>query len=269
MLLMAVVPISVSAATSAAKPEARFDPLTLMADVSKPTIGGTATSSKSVQIIVRKEGESKTLFKKSSIKVKDGAWQTKVTKKLADGRYDIELKGTDAKGKNLKTLATGTLLVGYPAANAKVAATLVVAPVPLLRGGAARTGASVPISYLQVTNVGKIAATIKGFLLKQNGTASGSAVIGLSSVDDKGGSRANTASIEGVTPFVAGAAYAPTDATLQPGEMKLFTVRAIMSKNVSAYLGRTLMIDVTGLDTNAGTVQGVFPIRGTTLTVSN
>jgi hypothetical protein len=264
-----VAPFSASAAVIAVAQQAgAIDPASLLSEEPKPTITGAAFNSKKVQVIIRREGENKTLYKRSSIKVKDDAWTAKISKKLPDGRYSIELLATDSRGRNYETVATRVLKVGKDAANAKIATTLVVATIPLLRGGAVRASASAPVAYLQITNTGTLPATIRGFLLKQNGTAAGSAVIGLTSIDDKGGSKGATAVLEGVTPFVGGTAYAPTDATLAAGEMKLFTLRAVLTKNVTPYIGKTLAIDLAGLDTNAATVKGAFPLRGTTLTIS-
>ncbi|HVU80195.1 MAG TPA: Ig-like domain-containing protein [Candidatus Paceibacterota bacterium] len=269
LICLFVAPFSASAAVIAVVQQSgTIDAASLLSEESKPTITGTALSSKKAQLIVRREGEDKTLYKRSSIKVKDDAWTAKISKKLPDGRYSVELRATDSRGRNYETVATGTLKVGKDAANAKIQTTLVVSTIPLLRGGPVRASASAPVAYLQITNTGALPATLRGFLLKQNGTASGSAVIGLTSIDDKGGSKGATAALEGASPFAAGIAYAPTDATLMPGEMKLFTVRAVITKNVAPYIGKTLAIDLTGLDTNAATVQGSFPLRGTTLTLS-
>jgi hypothetical protein len=245
-----------------------IDPVSLLSEESKPTIEGTATSSKKAQLIVRREGEDTTLYKRSSIKVKDNEWSAKISKKLADGRYSVELRATDSRGRNYETVATGTLKVGKAAADAKLQTTLTVATIPLLRGGPVKASASAPVAYLQIANTGTLPATLRGFLLKQNGTAPANAVIGLTSVDDKGGSKGATAALEGASPFAAGIAYDPTDATLMPGEMKLFTLRAVITKSVAPYIGKTVAIDLTGLDTNAAVVKGAFPLRGTTLTIS-
>lgn len=145
--------------------------------------------------------------------------------------------------------------------------TLAVQSVPLLVGGTAHAGKSVAISYLQITNIGNEGALLKGFWVKQNGSASTTSIIGLSTVDDKGGSRGSVGGIEGFTPFQNGSAFAPTDAFFTPGQMRLFTIKAIMTNAVSAYIGTQLMIDVTSVETTA-TVKGQFPIRGTTWTIA-
>lgn len=146
--------------------------------------------------------------------------------------------------------------------------TLVVKSVPLLSGGTAHSSVGpVPISYLQVINVGKEGALVKGFSVMQNGTAPGEAVIALSTIDDKGGSRGLIGGVEGATPFANGVALAPTDAYLAPGQMRLFTIFATLSRAVTPYVGLQLSIDVTSVSSTA-TVNGQFPLRGTTWTIA-
>jgi hypothetical protein len=146
--------------------------------------------------------------------------------------------------------------------------TLVVAPVPLLSGGVAHAGDTVPVSYLQITNVGSATTTLTGFTVVQKGSAPTSAIIGFTTVDDKGGSRGTTGGTEGLTVFTDGTAIAAVNATFAPGQMKLFTVKAVLSKNVSAAIGKTLMLSISGLETPAA-AKGSFPISGTTWTISN
>ncbi len=145
--------------------------------------------------------------------------------------------------------------------------TLAVGGIPLLTGGTVRAGGTVSISFLQITNIGAEGALLTGFLIKQNGSADTSVVIGLSTVDDKGGSRGLVGGTEGATPFKNKTALAPTEAYFAPGEMKLFTVKAMVTGNVMSYRGTDLMIEVTGLQTTAS-VQGQFPIRGTIWTIA-
>ena len=73
--------------------------------------------------------------------------------------------------------------------------------------------------------------------------------------------------MEGQTPFQNMGAYAPvTDVVFAPGQMRLFTIKTMLSGNVLPYIGTQLMIDVTSLDTDAN-VKALFPIRGTTWTI--
>lgn len=146
--------------------------------------------------------------------------------------------------------------------------TLAVQSVPLLFGGTAHAGESVPVSYLQITNIGTACTVLKGFWVKQNGSASTTAVVGLSTVDDKGGSRGLIGGHEGTTtPFQDGIAFAPTDALFAPGQMRLFTIKAIMTRNISPYIGTQLIIEVQSIETVAA-VRGRFPIQGTTWVIA-
>jgi hypothetical protein len=145
--------------------------------------------------------------------------------------------------------------------------TLAIQKIPLLRGGIVRAGTSVALSYLQITNVGVEGALLKGFWVKQNGSAPGESIKSLSTVDDKGGSRGSAGGTETTTLFKDGIAFAPTDAFFAPGQMRLFTIKATLARDVTAYVGMQLMIDVSSVDTMAA-VQGEFPIRGTTWTIA-
>lgn len=255
---------------------ARIDEDSLTASSGKPTISGEAEGMKKVTVSVYKEGAKKPLFKKKAT-VKHGVWQVKASKPLKPGKYAVVLAG-DAKFA-LSELATGTLSVGAKkpsssssdkvsgpkdssSGSANSAATLSVGLVPLLTGGTAKANASVPVSYLQVRNTGTQAATIKGFWVKQNGSANASTILNLSTVDDKGGNRATSSAF----PFKDGSAFAPSGAMIEPGTTKLFTIKATMAGNIAASLGKDLKIDVTSLDTS-GKVTSAFPIRGTTWTI--
>lgn len=144
--------------------------------------------------------------------------------------------------------------------------TFTVALVPLLSGGVARASASVPISYLQITNTGKENASLKGFWVKQNGSASVQSVVNFTTIDDKGSSQGSSGGTEGATLFKDGLAFAPTDAMFAPGQMRLFTIRVVLSKNISSNIGKNLKIDVASIETSAR-VEGSFPIKGTTWTI--
>lgn len=146
--------------------------------------------------------------------------------------------------------------------------TLVVSFIPLLSGGQAKAGKSVPVSYLQVTNTGDNAASLAGFWLRQSGSAGGESIIGLTTVDDKGSLRGSVGGTEGSILFKDGLAFVPANATIAPKEMRLFTIKTAVTASVSSYLGKDIKIEVASVDTNAK-VQGTFPIRGVTWTISN
>lgn len=266
LVLAVSVPLSASAATSKKKESASFTESTLIATSTKPVISGEASNVKSVRVNIYKEGSTKPLYKGKSAKVKSGDWSTKVSKTIPNGTYDIVLYGP--KGVTRNTLATSTLVIdtsGKSTRSAKAAdTTFVVEALPLLVGGSAKQSSSVPMSYLQVTNIGKNAGVVKGFWVKQNGSASTKAVIGLTTVDDSGLLKGSVGGVEGATPFKDNVACVPVpDVTIGAGQMKLFTIKADITSSVSQYLGSQLMIDVTGIDTNAKT-RAKFPIRGTT-----
>lgn len=145
--------------------------------------------------------------------------------------------------------------------------TLAIKNVPLLSGGVARAGTSVPIAYLQVTNIGKAGTILKGVWVTQRGTAPGSILIGLSTVDDSLSLRDHVGGTEGDSPFIHGVAVAPIDAYFAPHQMRLFTIKAMISQNVSQNIGSTLMIDVTGIE-SAATSVGRMPIPGVTWTIA-
>ncbi|MEK7136293.1 MAG: hypothetical protein AAB821_01750 [Patescibacteria group bacterium] len=139
---------------------------------------------------------------------------------------------------------------------------------PLLFGGTARAGTAVPVSYLQITNIGKETATLNGFWVKQTGSASTGAVIGLTTIDGSGGSKGTIGGTEGSTPFKNNLAFVPTEAVFAPGQMRVFTIKAVMSSNISVHLGKQLNIAVTSVDTTASP-KGPFPIHGATWTIGN
>ena len=225
---------------------------------SRPTLSGTIEDTKSVRVEVTKEGSSKKVFSKKNVRVRDDEWRTRVSKKLADGTYTVNVYG----GSNKKDLvATDTFTIGDEPEAATNAESLSVSLLPLLMGGTARAGQSVPVSYLKVVNTGKENATLTGIRLSQRGTASTDAIAQLTIKDDKDGSQGSSAQM----PFKNGSALVPTNSIFAPGQMKLFTIRALLGSNANSNIGRTLMLDVAGTE---GGAKGNFPIRGTSFTIS-
>jgi hypothetical protein len=265
ILSLILLPLSLKAVTEIT---ATINESSLVQSVSKPFISGTATGTSKVWMIVYKDGETKKYYKSKSIKVKEGFWKSKISKTLKDGSYKIVIKKTKSSSK---ALASGTLVINKDKKinvyNNSLTPDLVIAPVPLLYGGMAFKGQSIPISYLQLNNIGKNYITIKGFVVKQNGSAANSVITELSTVDDKGGSRMSTNSFSGESLFRNGLATAPTDAVIAPGEMKVFTIKANLSNEISVNIGKNLMIDVVSIISN-GATKGSFPIRGTTWNLS-
>ncbi len=274
-MLLAVVcsvlflPIFVSAKTTAVATTGTIDVSTLTTSNTRPTFTGTATSTKSVYLKIQKEGNSRTLYSSKIIKVKDGAWKSRITKKLPDGTYDVTLYGP--KKGNKYILATETLRIGKTLTNTSGVSTtgaLSVKSIPLLFGGNALPGTSVPVSYLQISNTSTKQVQLKGFWVSPIGSITASqGVIGLTTVDDRGMSRGAVGGVEGSSPFKNGQALVPTDVMFAPGEMRLFTIRATITKNILPYLGASLTTAVTGIESSDG-AKGAFPIAGATWKIS-
>lgn len=265
LICLLFTPFFASAKTT---PTATLDTSSLISNISKPSISGTATGTKTIKIAIYKEDSEKVFYKKT-VTVKKGVWKTKISKKLPEGDYEINI--LEGKSSHPKILASGTITIDTSKkGNTKlVDTTLVVSPVPLLAGGVARAGKSVPIAYLQVNNTGKEDSALKGFWLTQNGSADTKSIIGFTVTDDKGVLQGSVAPIEGSILFKDGKTFVATPNTiLTPGQLRLFTIKAILSQNISSHIGKNLMIDIASIDTNAST-KAQFPIRGTTWAISN
>jgi hypothetical protein len=247
--------------------EAMIDEDTLATESAKPTISGEATGAKSVRLEIRDEN-GKTAFKSKTIRTKRGDWSARVTKTLKDGSYDVTLFGD--KGAEISIIATGTLVVGERGSStgnssSKKGGQLSVSALPLLSGGNAGTGASVPVAYIKVSNPSKETAYIDGFTLKQNGSASTDSVVSFFTNDDKSGSRYTTS---GTGLFKNGSAFVGLPAEVAPGQVRIFTIKANLSSMSNVYAGKTLMLDVASI-TSGAKLGGSFPIQGTTWTLTN
>lgn len=221
-------------------------------------LSGESSASK-IRITITTSDTDRSLYKSKTISVHGGNWHLSASKRLPDGTYTATVYSY-IKGKST-LLTKATFYVGVKPV------TLKVAPIALLSGGTTASGTTVPISYLQIVNQSNATTTIAGFWVKQNGSAPVSTIIGFSSVDDKGNNRMSVGGTEGQTPFVGGQAYVPSGAILGPHQMKLFTIKVQLSANARANAGKTLMLDVTGLDAAAG-FSTTFPVRGTTWVIS-
>lgn len=262
-----VFPLTTFGATKT-NASATIDMSSLTSTLEKPTITGTATGTKSIKISIYKENSKKVLYKKSTVKVRDGIWKAKISKKLSNGTYKVSISG--ANRTTPKILATGTLTIDKGGKlDKKSDSNLVVSSIPLLSGGNAKSGASVPISYLQVNNAGKETIIVKGFWIKQNGSAPAQSVAGFNVVDDQGVTRGSIGSIENPITFSNNMAYIPiNEMPFMQQEMRLFTIKAMLGKDAYKNIGKQLMLDVSSIETNA-TSKGDFPIRGTTWTIIN
>ncbi|HYE23466.1 MAG TPA: Ig-like domain-containing protein [Candidatus Paceibacterota bacterium] len=222
----------------------------------KPTISGTADDFKKIYVTVTKEGADKPAYKKS-VRVSNDAWKTRVSKNLPDGTYVVNVYGTS---KSEDVLATKTFTAGKRSGSTSAASaesgSFSVSLVPLLMGGTARANQSVAISYIKVVNTSKESQTLTGVTLTQKGTAPASAVSSLTIKDDKDGSQGQVA-------VTGNSTTVPTTSVFAPGQMKLFTIKAVLAPTASAQLGKTLQYQVTGVTGG----KGAFPIAGTTWTI--
>jgi hypothetical protein len=230
-----------------------------------PTLAGTAIGTKTVSLEIFKDGTKISLYKSGSVSVIDGDWKHKVTKTLVKGSYDLVFSGSGEL--KLNTISRRTLTIGTTAASDTDVSTIVVQPIPLLVGGTAKRNQTIGLLYLQVLNVGLESATITGIKVKQTGTASTDAVLSLIAIDDTELAKGQVGKV-GTSPFRLGEALIPITLTLKSKETRLFTLKATMVDDVSDYVGDTLKLVVSGVNSRSD-VKGTFPIKGVTWTIGN
>jgi hypothetical protein len=256
LLLLTLVFSPVGAFAATTKASGSIDESSLTTSNKKPTITGETDGVRTIKLSIKNE-KGKTVYTSREIKVRNDTWKVKVSKNLSYGTYEVILKGPSKK------LATETLTISkkgstsFSRSSAK--GSIAVSAIPLLMGGTATRGASVPVAYLKVTNLGTASTTIDGVTLVEKGSAPDNVVVGFSTSDDKGGSRSTTSNV-----FKNGLVTVPLNVELAPGQMRIYTIKAILGQTGS--YGRQLMIDTSAVDFN-GSVKGVFPIRGTTWTL--
>lgn len=232
---------------------------------SKPTLKGTAEGVSSIYISIYKDRSTTTVFASKAIKVTNGKWKSKINNKLSDGKYKVVIyadKNSSSSIIGRETITIGKQIVDHT----KIDVMLVVVPVPLLLGGTARNGMTVPVSYLQIINVGKETTSLTGFTVKQTGTLTTDAIVGFTAVDDSERVHGRADNSTGAPLFKDGSATVPLALTLLPGQTRLVTIKAVLGGTASVYVGTQLKIIVTGIETEAG-VRNAFPIRGTTWTI--
>lgn len=237
---------------------ATITPETLLTDSSRPTLRGTSDDIRSLKIEIRNDDDRK-VWTSRTVRVRDDAWYTRVTKSLKPGAYEVSVINYGVSKKPV--VATSTLTVSDPDARGTVS----VSMVPLFLNATAPAGQSAPVAYVQVRNTGKEAVALSGFDLVQNGTASDASVTGFATSDNLGGSRTF---VGGQGAYFSGKkAFVPLVATIPAGEMRIYTLKAQVGTNPAMDLGKTLQIAVTGVRGNL-TATGMFPLAGTTLTVT-
>lgn len=241
-----------------------IDADSLSTNQAKPSLSGEASGTKTVRVSIE-NSSGKRVFLSKDIKIKKGAWKTKVTKSLPTGTYLVTLTGV--KTLEINTIATGTLTVREKGTSASTHSdgSLSVSMVPFLTGGNAAPGSSVPVAYVKLVNTGKTPTSIKGFTLIQQGSASTDAVVGFAVNDDKGGSRAILGG--NGNQFKKMQAYVPLAADFAPGQLRIFTIKAMLGTQSGSYAGTQLKLAVGSVDTDAS-LPSVFPIPGTTWTLT-
>jgi hypothetical protein len=232
----------------------------------KLLLKGEVTGEKSVRVVVQKVGSSKPEYTSGTTKVSRGMWKVTVPKKLSSGTYNVKLVGTKHVDQDI--IATTTLRVGKgketQTSNTTQKTTLAVSSIPLLAGGVARPGTTVPVAYLQMTNVGKETLTLTGIGVTARGTAPTALFSTLSTVDGTGSIRSMTDASKSGKLFTNGKSMVPVSSiTFAPGQMRLFTVKVALSETAASTPGTTIIMDVNSLETNAS-VRATLPIRGAT-----
>jgi len=239
-----------------------------------PKFTGEVTGVRKVQLQIYKVGSTKPAYTSKRTSVKKGDWSIAVSKKLPAGNYLTVLRG-DSKYE-LNTIATSTLTIGdvvvvpTVSSDAPTSVTIFVAQsVPLLVGGVAKGDSSVPVSYIQVINVGKKDGAIDAITIKQNGSAASGAVIGFTVTDDQGMNQVTIGSAASPVVFKNGVALIPLGVSIPVGQMRLYTIRAILRSNVTANVGTQLKFDIISIASSSVFAQTAFPIKGTTWTIAN
>jgi hypothetical protein len=261
VVALASMPVAASAATlSTTIAVGSIDASALRSTDPSPALSGLAFGVQTLQLSIREAGSNEVLYTSDDIAVNNDRWETSVEEKLSDGVYTVELRAIGGFAFVVKP--TGALTINSRTDNT----TLSIARINLLSGGSAAAGATVPVSYLQVENTSNSPATLQGFWVRQNGSASTKAIIGLMTLDDRGALTGFSLGGANGALFSDNLGFAPAAATLAPGERRLFTIRALLAPDTSLYRGSQLMLDVASADTT-GSAQGAFPIRGTIWTI--
>jgi hypothetical protein len=263
---MAILVVALSLPASAfasVKASVHIDASSLTTSATKPVITGTASSTKGVIVKIYKKGSTRVLYRSRTIKVVDGHWQATSTKRLAEGTYIVKVFGVQNKNKSLvrETLVIDKSAQDPVALVSSDTGVLAVSSIPLLAGGVGKPGGSTPLSYLQITNTSANTVTLKGFTVKQNGSARTESITALTAIDDRG---VVHGLVQGSALFKDKIAFVPALTVFAPGEMRLFTIKGTLASSLTLYNGTELKIDIVSVDILGGKAKGVFPIRGTT-----
>lgn len=251
---IAFAPMSAYAAT------ASFANKETVTTSAKPTLAGEADDIEKLRLVLRND-DNKIVYKRD-VRVKKDAWKAKIAKSLKKGEYEVFLyAGKSMRGEALATTTLTLESKSKTQGTIGKGTALSVSSVPLLFGGTARANTSVPVAYIKVVNTSMKDSALEGFTLTQRGSAHPSVITGFATNDDKGGSRTSVAA-----PFKGKNVYVPLAATFAPGQMRIFTIKAMLGADVQTHIGQQLMLDVASVTSGAG-IKGRFPIMGTTWTL--
>ncbi|MBP9816629.1 MAG: hypothetical protein KBD05_01205 [Candidatus Pacebacteria bacterium] len=234
----------------------------LVTEDERPTIKGTADGTETVKFSIE-DSDGKRLYLSKELKVRSGKWSERVSKELPDGNYLVTLYGD--KDYELNSITTGMLALGPEPEKGK--GSITVSQFSLLTGGTAAAGTSIPIEYLKVVNTSQVPVKLEGFTLKETGSAPDDLVIGFTTNDDKGGSRSTIGGTEGTELFKNSQAFVPLIATIEPSQIRIFTIKAIVSRTSGSSGGKQLLIDTVEVKAD-GAVKASYPIRGVTWTLA-
>lgn len=228
---------------------------------SKPVVvAGRAHGLSSVMVTVTPFGTT-TATSSKNVSVRHGTWSYAVPQTLGNSLYQVLVSTT--KGGMTTNVATSTLNIGnVPVVPIFAPTTVVVVPVPLLIGGIAHPGATVAVGYLQFINIGLATTTITNISLTQSGNAPVASIVGLTTISDNGVAKGSVGNMLSATPFIGNTATVPLGLVLAPKEMRLVTMKAVATSNVTPYLGTKLTLLVSGIGTTAH-VQSKLPLFGT------
>jgi hypothetical protein len=241
--------------------EGGFKDGSVVTETRKPQISGTALGVKSVILAIYKKGEEETFYKSKTIAVKNGKWSTKITRNLAKGEYKMVLLGKNA---DLNIIDKGTLTIGKKAN--KDQTTFVAESVPLLVGGVIKNAGSASVAYIQTINIGKATGTVESITLTQKGNAQTSAIKGFTVTDNKSTTNVTFGSDLEPVVFKEGSVTIPLSTPIKGGDMRLFTIKVLLTNTATTNLGKHIKLDVSGIQTS-GLEKMVLPIKGIAWTI--
>lgn len=161
-----------------------------------------------------------------------------------------------------------SVVVSVPGAPIVGPTTIRVATIPLLSGGSVAAYGSVPLTYLQIANLGKNVAELTGFTVTQTGTADDALISKLTVINDKGAIIGSLEASAGDSVFEDKETRMGAALRIAPGAVQVVTIRALIGETVSRDIGTRISLGVTAVESNEVIeVKGLFPIYGVSWTV--